>query len=182
MSSPTTGLSLESFYLDSIIRLAKNMGSGQTEEEQVRYALDTAIGATGSSGGSVLLHDPARSDLRFVYSVTKREDVALPPLVQDLLSATIADNEGVAGRVFQSGKAEIVNVPRSDPDFARHVEERTRILIENLATVPIIIPGLPPLGVLQVINKHSGFTDDDVKTLSVIAAIVGVGLVVGASK
>lgn len=177
MPTPIAGLSLESYYVDSLHKLARNIGAEQTEEERVRYALDLAIGAIGSAGGTVLLHDPARSDLRFVYSVTKRDDSALPPLVEDLRAATISDSEGVAGRVFQSGRGEYVNDPRSDPDFARHVVERTQIKVENLATVPIIIPGLPTLGVMQLINKSGGFGDEDLKVLSVLAAVVALSIV-----
>ena len=182
MSACVTGLSIDAFYLDSIQRMARNLGGSQNEEELARFALDTAIAATQSAGGSVLLHDPERHDLRFVYSVTKREDIALPPLVADLLAATIADDEGVAGRVFHSGKAEIVDAPKQDPDYARHVEERTRIRVENLATVPIQIPGVPTMGVLQVINKHDGFTEEDVRVLNVIATVIGLGLILSASR
>ena len=179
--SQITGLSLDPMYVDAIQTLARNLATTRSQEEQVRFALDTAIGATGSTGGSVLLHDPERHDLRFVYSVNKRDD-ALPPEVQDLVAATIADDEGVAGRVFQTGRAAVVNDPRNDPDFARHVVERTRIKIDSIATVPITIHGMRALGVMQLINKEGGYGEEDLKVLSVLATVVALSILLSASR
>jgi FOG: GAF domain len=177
MPPTLTGFSLTPATVDAIRRLTRTLASAHNEEEQIHYALETAIGATESAGGSVLLHDPDQRDLRFVYSVTKRGESADPPLVEGLVSSTLGVDEGIAGRVFRSGCGEYVNDPGSDPDFARHVAERVQIRADSLAAVPILIPGGPALGVMQLINKEGGYDEEDLQVLSIFANLVALAIV-----
>lgn len=87
----------------------------------------------------------------------------------------LAMGEGVAGQVFMTGRARIVNEPRGEPHFSGRVDEATGYRTENLLVVPVSIDGRTA-GVLEFLNRRGGFRARDLKTAHEIARQLGVRL------
>lgn len=74
----------------------------------------------------------------------------------------ILNSSGIAGHVFQSGEALLIDDPYADPRFNRSVDERTGYRTESIACVPVRTMSGQIIGVMQTLNKKSGkFTTED---------------------
>lgn len=80
----------------------------------------------------------------------------------------LTTTEGIAGRVFRSGKPLIVNDPAEHPDFTRGgIEDVRSLLCIPLKTKDKIV------GVINVSNKcGGGFTSEDESLLATISALI----------
>jgi len=93
-----------------LVRVSEAMASLLEEDYLVQVALQAAMEETGAQRGSVMLHEPGQEVL-YVAGAT-----GLPPEVGRGYAVRL--NEGVAGLVFQSGEALLVEDVRTDPRLA----------------------------------------------------------------
>jgi len=163
-------------FAGAVQRLTSKLAFEEDLDQQVRSALEIAIDSTGCSGGSVLLHNPEQHELRFVLALGQRAADRYPQHIRDLVSSTIRDDEGIAGKVFQSGIAEYENDAKSNPSHSSRIDEAIHHHTENLATVPICIRGGMPVGVIQLVNRPGGFGDDEMQRLGALASIVALSM------
>ena len=129
-------------------------------DDILEYLIGLACQLTHSERGSLFLHDPATRQL---YT-----RVALGNLRREI---RIDEGSGVAGYVFTTAKALIVNNPYEDQHFDRQVDQQTGFTTTCIACVPIIAMGDNVIGVLEVLNQQSGsFKEAEVEILTEITA------------
>jgi adenylate cyclase len=76
------------------------------------------------------------------------------------------NDEGVAGRVFRSGRGEIVPEAYADSHFNPKIDQKTGITTRNIIAVPIRTAAGEIIGVAESINRRgSAFTPEDLETL-----------------
>jgi signal transduction histidine kinase len=85
-------------------------------------------------------------------------------------------HQGVAGLVAATGQSIVVNDAYADARFSGAVDEATGYRTEQVLCVPIKGRRGEILGVLQLLNKPSGFTPEDVEVLGLLASQTGVAL------
>ncbi len=68
-------------------------------------------------------------------------------------------DHGIAGKVFQTGEALLVNDAYRHPDFNPEVDEQTGYETRNIACVPVRTVRGTVIGVAQVLNKSAGDFD-----------------------
>lgn len=139
-------------------------------EDVMAYTAEVAMKAVGAAGATIYLHDPEARLLLFAHALGGAPNSPTPATAFGLVGESLADDEGIAGAVFQSRSASVVNDATSDPHHAHRVDEGFGYETRNLATIPLCSPDGEAIGVLQVVNKAAGdFTDDDLTVLVVLA-------------
>ncbi|EFC49330.1 adenylate/guanylate cyclase [Naegleria gruberi] len=87
----------------------------------------------------------------------------------------IPSDRGIAGSCFQSGKS--VNIPdvRSNSKFAPEVDKTTGFSTKSVICSPIVGSGNQFVGVLEVLNKHTGnFSERDEQILSFVCDLLSI--------
>jgi len=115
---------------------------------------------TGAAGGGVFLLDED-AWLRGIPG-----DAELDPL-----SERIPVSGTLTGQAVLSGKPVLANDYASSVVETRTPDSRT----ESLLAVPLQIEGTP-IGALNVANKQGGFTDDDVRILTLLADVAAIAI------
>ena len=114
----------------------------------------------GSERATLFLHDRETDEL---FSRVARGDgvaeIRVPP------------SAGIAGSVFLSGQAEIVEDAYADPRFNQEIDRRTGYRTRSILCVPLRNPTGAVIGVTQVLNKRRGnFTAADRALLETVTA------------
>ncbi len=140
----------------------KLAGSGPFDS-LLRDVLSICVEAVGAAGGTIYTHDPATRTLRFQH--------VLPEDVGDRLPFRILpDDFGVVGRVFHNRQAETTQAQHDEPHQV--IAKATGVVVDNMVTVPLMVPDEEPIGVVQLINKASGnFTENDVAVLEIVSNV-----------
>jgi len=131
----------------------------------LKNVLQICVRAVEAHGGTIYLHDPATSKLRFQH--------VLPESVLDKLPMRdIPDDYGQAGEAFQS-RSTLIKEFAPDPDHkTTEFEEATGVILRSMITVPLMLEDEEPIGVVQMINKRGGpFSDSDVAVMDTVAAV-----------
>jgi signal transduction histidine kinase len=131
----------------------------------LKNVLQICVRAVEAHGGTIYLHDPATSKLRFQH--------VLPESVLDKLPMRdIPDSYGQAGQAFQS-RVTLRQEFEVDASHKRtEFEEATGVVLRSMITVPLMLEDEEPIGVVQMINKRGGpFSDSDVSVMDTVAAV-----------
>ena len=119
---------------------------------------------------SVLLHDDKKDEFAFCWSSDT------PERKDKLDEIRFSADQGIAGSVFKSGRAEIVLDVAKDDRHYRRVDSATRFKTKSLIAVPLKTKE-KTIGVLQVLNKERGvFDDKDLNFLVTLAPIIAMAL------
>ena len=122
-------------------------------------------------GVSVILHDPSRNELVFSWAADETSEVAAK-----LKEVRFPDHRGIAGRVFRSGRPELVADVAEDPSHYGKVDNITGLTTKTMISVPLQKTNTT-IGVLQVINKRSGlFVQTDLHFLMTLSPIIAIAL------
>ncbi|MFO7707150.1 MAG: GAF domain-containing sensor histidine kinase [Desulfobacterales bacterium] len=115
---------------------------------------------------SVFLYDPLHHQLwSWVSTDLKRNSIR------------ISTSCGVAGWVFCSKTALILNEPYQDPRFYSGVDSRTGFRTRNILCIPLINRQQASIGTLQALNKRSGnFTEQDRELLTAASYYMTIAL------
>ncbi|MFO0723569.1 MAG: GAF domain-containing sensor histidine kinase [Myxococcota bacterium] len=154
--------------LDAIARLSDALFSASDPEALIARALATAIEELSAESGSILIAAPERSTLVFRYSMGDQPVAA---------GTEIPWNQGIAGAVFQSGRARVISNVKLDPQHLGTIDERVGHATRDLASVPLKRFGGAAVGVINVLNKRSGtFDAEDLALLTVLGALTASAL------
>jgi len=85
-------------------------------------------------------------------------------------------DQGVAGLVATTGQSIVVDHAYADARFYRAVDEATGYRTEQILCVPVKGRRGEILGVLELLNKPTGFTPEDEAVLGLLASQAGVAL------
>ncbi|MCW5947839.1 MAG: GAF domain-containing protein, partial [Fimbriimonadales bacterium] len=148
--------------LISAVHLAtKKLSATSSIEETLREVLQICVEAVGAYGGTIYIHDPSANALVFRH--------VLPESVRNQLPTEIPDNFGAAGEAFQSGKPAITRLAESSPT---PIELATGVKVTSMLSAPLMVEGMDPIGVVQLVNKDGGeFDDKDLQIIETVSAV-----------
>ena len=134
----------------------------------LRSIIETAADVLECEAASVLLHKEKTSRLRFV--------AATGADVDELADVPVPLDDSLAGTIFTENRPLVVG---DVSETARHYEPPSQTVsfdARSLVGVPLRLEG-NPIGVLEGLNKkNGGFDEEDVRTLSIIAAQAAVAI------
>ena len=144
--------------VNTVTNLIKNILNSRSSNESLETILSVTVGAVE------FLCQPDRISL-FMCDHTKEEVIIVASKEESLKGFTLPFSKGVVGSVAKSGKAEHVEFASSDPRFFSQVDQFTGFVTREILCVPVAgfdnnAQKKKPIAILQVINKHSGFSFD----------------------
>ncbi|MDP8223753.1 MAG: diguanylate cyclase [Candidatus Lernaella stagnicola] len=133
----------------------------------LKFILGEAINTTASQKGSLMLYDTATQRLmvRVVKGLPdKRDEEAINNGERECTSFAVG--EGIAGRVFETKKAIIVNSADKDDRYESHEQSN----VVSILCLPLVAAD-EPIGVINITNKKDGkpFTPEDLELLTAMA-------------
>ena len=138
-----------------LLDVTRRMASYETLDEVLTVLIEMTTAELGAERGSLFLNDPDTNELfsRIAQGNIQRE-------------IRLLNTSGIAGHVFTSGEALIINDAYSDDRFNRTIDEQTGFTTHNVLCVAIKSVKGEVVGVAQVLNKRKGkFTKQDLHLL-----------------
>ena len=140
--------------------------------DSARYAVLTEFGKKLSNKpslkeGLVLIAEAAKELLHakrcsiYVYEASSNQ--LCTTLSDGIQKISISADEGLAGYTIREKKPIISNDPYNDPHFFKGVDQQSGFVTDNIATAPVFSSQRKVIGVLQLLNKKDGFTEEDSK-------------------
>src|SRR6266446_6295465 len=144
--------------LSVLVEVADTVTQRLSLDHQLPCLIGLIVEALDAQRATLFLHDADASEL---FSREARgEGVA---------EIRIPQKVGVAGSIFGSGVAEIIDDAYRDPRFNAEVDRRTGFRTRSILCVPLRNRADQIIGVTQVLNKRSGaFTAADMALLVAI--------------
>jgi diguanylate cyclase (GGDEF)-like protein len=104
-------------------------------------------------------------------------EVAVGEGAEALKTLQLLPGEGIAGTVFSTGKARLVDDVGGDPAFAPRFDQASAFRTRSILAVPLIARGRV-LGLIELVNgpKDPPFTQDDLTTLTAIADYAAIAI------
>jgi GAF domain-containing protein len=146
---------------------AAALGSEERFRELLRSVVEVARAIFAAKASSVLLLDEATSELVFEAVAGEGE--------QDLLGRRFPAGTGVAGWVLATRTPLVIEDVARDPRFARDVAEDTGYVPQGLMAVPLLHDERA-LGVLEVLDRGSRFTLEEMELLGLFASQAAIAL------
>ena len=117
----------------------------------LKVALNEVANAVHAEAGTLWFYNRNGDGLirpRAVYSDVNMDDVYLLP------------GQGIAGKVIQEAKPEIITNCQEDKRWAKKVDSKTGFITKSMICVPLIAKGIT-FGCIQIINKIDGIPFDE---------------------
>jgi len=104
-------------------------------------------------------------------------EVAVGDGAEALKTLQLLPGEGIAGTVFSTGKARLVDDVGGDPAFAPRFDQASAFRTRSILAVPLIARGRV-LGVIELVNgpRDPPFSEDDLTTLTAIADYAAIAI------
>jgi len=178
-STPDAYHSLEAVQLERFLerrRANPNFPLELSLAENLVEVLRRANGFVASAAGAHLLADPSdkkddrrQNNLTFIAAFGDKSSC--------LVGKTIPADQGIAGRVYLTGKAYSTPYAPSDRFFYSAMDEQTRYQTESLVAIPIRI-GQEVCGVLELINRCDapGYSQEDRNLLEIFAGYISISI------
>jgi len=129
-----------------------------------------------SQAGSILLDDPTRK-----HPDRRRNQLtflaAFGDQAEALVGQTIHSDNGIAGLVYQSGKAYFTADAGRDPHFDSRIDQETTYSTRSLVAIPIRI-GAEVCGVLELLNREgaAAYGPGDRDLLEIFAGYISIAI------
>jgi signal transduction histidine kinase len=149
--------------IDAMRRTGDTLFTTRSLDELVRQTLEIAIRVLNADAGSLLLHRSKDDTLVFRYVVGAAAD--------SLSGFAMPSAQGIAGRVFHSGRPDLTQKVSDRAEFNRSVDEKTGYRTDSMLTVPVKRAESRPIGVMQVLNARALFDQSDLEVLEVLSAV-----------
>ena len=155
----TDGLTEAIRRLSVLVEVADTVTQRLSLDHQLPRLIELIVEALDAERATLFLHDVDAGEL---FSREARgEGVA---------EIRIPQNVGIAGSIFGSGVAEIIDDAYRDPRFNAEIDRRTGYRTRSILCVPLRNRADQIIGVTQVLNKHSGaFTAVDMALVEAIS-------------
>lgn len=137
-------------------------------DDIVKEALQVAVDVVNARNGSVLLANSETQELIFYHTIGENPVPSGTP---------IPWNKGIAGQVFQSGEARVIEDVKKDPSHFEAIDIATGFTTHDLIAIPLKRWEGDPVGVMEVMNRREGRLDeDDVSILTIISAATAIAI------
>ncbi len=146
---------------------AAALGSDKRFRELLRSVVEVARSIFAAKASSILLLDEHANELVFEAVVGEGEE--------GLLGRRFPAGTGVAGWVLATGTPLVVEDVVADPRFAKDVAEGTGYVPQGLMAVPLLHDERA-LGVLEVLDRQSHFTLQEMELLGLFASQAAIAL------
>ena len=163
-------LSREHQELKSLWDITQSLYQYLNVDDLIRHIVRQITEVMGAEAVSVILYDQGKDELVFCWSsdtperLDKLEEIRIPP------------DHGIAGSVFESGKAEIIPDVSNDPRHYTNVDTATKFQTKSMIAVPLKTKE-QTIGVLEVLNKIKGeFDEKNLHFLVTLAPIIAMAL------
>jgi GAF domain-containing protein len=143
------------------------LGSEERFRGLLRSIVEVARAIFAAKASSILLLDETTSELVFEAVVGEGEE--------NLLGKRFPAGTGVAGWVLATRTPLVIEDVERDPRFARDVAEDTGYVPQGLMAVPLLHEERA-LGVLEVLDRQSRFTLEEMELLGLFASQAAVAL------
>jgi GAF domain-containing protein len=169
-------------YQDRLVAAVQDLsrallGAGD-EQDGLRRTVEIAMKAVEATGATIYLHDVESGGLRFTRAIGASPTGAAADAL-GLIGETLAPGEGIAGTVYETGEALVVNNASADPRHTDRIDEYMGSDTRNMVTIPVDRLDGTKLGVLQVLNRREGdFTNDDVTILRALVQVLALAVAV----
>jgi len=146
-------------HAEMLLNISKTLAGFESLDGMLAALVDIIVSEVDADRATVFLHDKDADEL---YS-----RVALGSFKREI---RVAAKSGVAGNVFSTGKAEIVNDAYTNKHFDSKIDEKTGFKTRNILGVPIKTVKGEIIGVTQVLNKRKGgtFTEEDLNLVDIM--------------
>jgi phosphoserine phosphatase RsbU/P len=151
--------------LSSIIEATKKLNSTLDLGELISIILQIATRQTGAERGTVFLVDRERNEIWSLVGLGLEQQVIRLPA-----------ERGIAGWVAREGSAVRLENAYDDARFEPDIDRRLGFKTRQLLCLPIRNEAGAIIGVLQLLNKAEGFTDEDEAFLDALSAHVALAL------
>ena len=151
--------------LSSIIEATKKLNSTLDLGELIHIILQIASRQTGAERGTVFLVDQQRNEIWSLVGIGLEQQVIRLPA-----------ERGIAGWVAREGTAVRLENAYDDPRFEPDIDRKLGFKTKQLMCLPIRNEAGAIIGVLQLLNKTEGFTDEDEAFLDALSAHVALAL------
>ena len=151
--------------LSSIIEATKKLNSTLDLGELIHIILQIASRQTGAERGTVFLVDQQRNEIWSLVGIGLEQQVIRLPA-----------ERGIAGWVAREGSAVRLENAYDDPRFEPDIDRKLGFKTKQLMCLPIRNEAGAIIGVLQLLNKTEGFTDEDEAFLDALSAHVALAL------
>jgi diguanylate cyclase (GGDEF)-like protein len=149
--------------------MAKALTSTLELKEVLRLVMQKVSDLLHPRNWSLILQDERTGKLYF--------EVAVGEGAEALKSLQILPGEGIAGTVFSTATARIVDDVGGDPSFSPRFDQASAFRTRSILAVPLIARGRV-LGIIELVNgpKDPPFTQDDLTTLTTIADYAAIAI------
>jgi sigma-B regulation protein RsbU (phosphoserine phosphatase) len=151
--------------LSSIIEATKKLNSTLDLGELVHIILQIATRQTGAERGTVFLVDRERNEIWSLVGIGLEQQVIRLPA-----------DRGIAGWVAREGSAVRLEIAYDDARFEPDIDRKLGFRTRQLLCLPIRNEAGAIIGVLQLLNKQEGFSDEDEAFLDALSAHVALAL------
>ena len=138
-------------YTQVVWEITKLLQEADSLEDALRTSLGEVVKAVGAEAGTIWFYNSA-GDRRIYPSFTIGG--------ADLTGMSLAEGEGIAGQVVQSGKTTVVKDCQKDERWSGRFDEATGFVTRSMVCVPLINK-YEVIGCIQIINKKDGSLYDD---------------------
>ena len=147
---------------DRLLAITLELNRMRDPDALLDFIIRTATDVLDCEAASILLHDDATDQLRFAATTGSDPDA--------LADIPVPLDNSIAGTIFTTNEPLIIDDTAQDERHFGGVDDEVSFQTRSLVGVPMRIDGAP-VGVLEGLNKTDGaFTDEDVATLSILAA------------
>ena len=138
-------------YTQVVWEITRLLQEAESLEDALRTSLGEVVKAVGAEAGTIWFYN-STGDRRIYPSFTIGG--------ADLTGMSLAEGEGIAGQVVQSGKTTVVKDCQKDERWAGRFDAATGFVTRSMVCVPLINK-YETIGCIQIINKKDGSLYDD---------------------
>ncbi len=156
--------------LRSLWEISQSLYQYLNIDDLISNIIKRITGAMRVEAVSVILLDEGTDELVFCSSSDMSDHA------DKLCQVRFASDQGIAGSVLKSGRAEIILDVLTDPRHYKQVDSHTQFTTQSMIAVPLKTQ-TKTIGVLEALNKKNGvFDQEDLDFLVTLAPIVAMAL------
>lgn len=153
--------------LERLFEITRNLSASVDLETYLQSILSAATELTESESASLLEYDEVSQEFTFKFVPWFHRDA--------IKTARVPLSGSVAGWVFLNiTPLAIDDVPNDTRHYSK-IDDLVGFTTKSLLGVPLILHGRP-IGVFEVFNKHSNYTEEDILIVETLASLASTAL------